>query len=89
MPAQHHAQDVMRAIESDRWAARATNTGYSAIVDPRGNTLWISEIDKYAIHADTIYRRGNKTLYLRWGDWLTPALLLLSSILILSKLKYP
>ena len=88
MPAQHHAQDVMRAIENDRWAARATNTGYSAIVDPRGNTLWISEIDKYAIHADTIYRRGNKTLYLRWGDWLTPALLLLSSILILSKLKY-
>jgi apolipoprotein N-acyltransferase len=34
MPAQHHAQDVMRAIETDRWAVRATNTGYSGIVDP-------------------------------------------------------
>ncbi|MCC0176695.1 apolipoprotein N-acyltransferase [Waterburya agarophytonicola K14] len=78
MPAQHHALDVMRAIESDRWAARATNTGYSAIVDPHGNTLWISEIDRYAIHAHTIYRRQNKTLYVRWGDWLTPCLILFS-----------
>ena len=61
MPTQHHAHDVMRAIETDRWAARATNTGYSAIVDPHGHTLWISEIDRYAIHAGTIYRRQNQT----------------------------
>lgn len=78
MPAQHHALDVMRAIESDRWAARATNTGYSAIVDPHGNTLWISDIAQYAIHQDTIYHRQNKTLYVRWGDWLTPLLLFLT-----------
>jgi apolipoprotein N-acyltransferase len=82
MPSQHHAHDVMRAIESDRWAARATNTGYSAIVDPHGDTLWISAIDQYAIHADTIYRRQNKTLYVRWGDWLTPTLILLSGLAI-------
>ena len=82
MPAQHHAQDVMRAIESDRWAARATNTGYSAIVDPRGNTLWISAINNYAIHADNIYRRQHQTLYVRWGDWLTPTLLIISGILV-------
>ncbi len=76
MPTQHHALDVMRAIESDRWTARATNTGYSAIVDPHGNTLWISQIDRYIIHSQTIYRRRNKTLYVRYGDWLTPTLLL-------------
>ena len=80
MPAQHHAHDVMRAIESDRWAARATNTGYSAIVDPHGNTLWISKIEQYAIYAGTIYRRQNKTPYVRWGDWLTPTLLLLGGL---------
>lgn len=75
MPAQHHAQDVMRAIESDRWAARATNTGYSGIVDPRGRTIWLSGINTYEIHADTIYRRQTQTLYVRWGDWLTWVLL--------------
>ncbi len=78
MPAQHHAQDVMRAIETDRWAARATNTGYSAIVDPRGRTLWISGINTYELHADTIYRRQTQTLYVRWGDWLTGVLLVLA-----------
>jgi len=82
MPAQHHALDVMRAIESDRWAARATNTGYSAIVDPRGRTLWISDIDTYEIHADLIYKRQTKTLYVRWGDWLTVLLLVLGAMAI-------
>jgi apolipoprotein N-acyltransferase len=80
MPSQHHAQDVMRTIENDRWAARATNTGYSAIVDPRGNTLWKSQIDRYAINSGTIYRRTTQTPYVRWGDWLTPLWLLLSFI---------
>lgn len=78
MPAQHHAQDVMRAIETDRWAARATNTGYSAIVAPRGSTLWISGINTYEIHADTIYRRPTKTLYVRWGNWLTKGLIVVA-----------
>jgi apolipoprotein N-acyltransferase len=75
MPAQHHAQDVMRAIETDRWAARATNTGYSAIVDPRGRTLWLSGINTYETHRDIIYTRQTQTLYVRWGDWLTKVLI--------------
>ncbi|GAB4227494.1 MAG: apolipoprotein N-acyltransferase [Elainellaceae cyanobacterium] len=75
MMAQHHAQDVMRTIETDRWAARATNTGYSAIVDPHGKTHWISDNNTYELHADTIYRRQTQTLYVRWGDWFTPVLL--------------
>lgn len=80
MPAQHHAQDVMRAIETDRWAVRATNTGYSAIVNPHGKTVWLSKLNTYAIHADTIYRRQTQTLYVRWGDWLTKVLLALAGI---------
>lgn len=75
MMAQHHAQDVMRAIETDRWAARATNTGYSAFVDPHGKTLWMSNVRTYEVHAETIYRRQTQTPYVRWGNWLTPLLL--------------
>ena len=70
MPTQHHAQDVMRAIETDRWMARATNTGYSAIVDPHGNTIWISQLDQYQTHSQTIYPRDNLTFYVARGDWL-------------------
>ncbi|PLZ89104.1 apolipoprotein N-acyltransferase [Fischerella muscicola CCMEE 5323] len=79
MPAQHHAQDIMRAIETDRWAVRATNTGYSAFVDPHGRTVWISGHNTYEVHAETIYRRQTQTLYVRWGDWLTPFLLVLAT----------
>ena len=78
MLAQHHALDVMRAIETDRWAAIATNTGYSAFVNPRGETVWKSRINTYEVRDATIYRRQTRTLYVRWGDWLTPVLLVLA-----------
>ncbi len=90
MPAQHHAQDVMRAIENDRWAVRATNTGYSGIVDPHGRTIWLSEINTYETYTTTIYRRKSQTLYVKWGDWLTPILLLggiFIKIILWSKIK--
>lgn len=72
--AQHQAQDLMRAIETDRWAVRATNTGYSGVIDPHGKIVWRSHPHQYERHADTIYRRQTQTLYVRWGDWLTPSL---------------
>lgn len=84
MPSQHHAQDVMRAIENDRWMARATNTGYSGIVDPHGNTIWLSNINQYQTYQGTIYRRQTQTPYVRWGDWLNS----LFVIIILGLLIY-
>ncbi|MBF2035323.1 MAG: apolipoprotein N-acyltransferase [Leptolyngbyaceae cyanobacterium T60_A2020_046] len=81
MMRQHHAQDVMRAIESDRWAARVTNTGISGIVTPQGKTRWLSEPNQTVTHLATIYRRQTRTLYVRWGDWLTPLLLGSSGII--------
>lgn len=80
MMAQHHAQDLMRAIETDRWAVRATNTGLSGIVNPHGQTEWLSGFRTYETHAHQIFRRQTQTLYVRWGNWLTPLLLLLAGI---------
>jgi apolipoprotein N-acyltransferase len=84
MPAQHHAQDVARAVESDRWAVRATNTGYSGIVDPNGRTIWISGINTYETHIDTVYLRQTQTLYVAWGNWLTPLLSLFGAVVLLT-----
>ncbi len=80
MPAQHHALDVMRAIEGDRWVVRATNTGYSAIISPRGETLWLSNLNEYQLYLGTIYRRQTATFYQLYGDLLTPFLFLLSGL---------
>lgn len=74
MPRQHHALDVLRAIEGDRWLARATNTGYSAFISPRGETLWLSALNQYQIHSAWLYPRQTQTLYHRWGNWLVPVL---------------
>ncbi|MBF2085392.1 apolipoprotein N-acyltransferase [Thermoleptolyngbya sp. C42_A2020_037] len=80
MMLQHHAQDVMRAIEGDRWAVRVTNTGLSGIVNPHGETVWLSGYQTLETYAAPIYRRQTKTLYVRWGDWLLGLLLGLSAI---------
>jgi apolipoprotein N-acyltransferase len=81
MPAQHHALDLMRAIETDRWAVRASNTGYSAVIDPHGQTQWISKLNEFTAHAHQVYRRNTQTLYVRFGNWLTPLLFAIGLIL--------
>ena len=72
--AQHHGQDVLQAVATDRWAARVTNTGLSAIVDPHGHSRWMSVPQTYGAHLGTIYRRDRLTPYIRWGNWLLPLL---------------
>ncbi|MGL5064352.1 MAG: apolipoprotein N-acyltransferase, partial [Microcoleus sp.] len=58
----------------------ATNTGYSAFVNPRGETIWMSGINTYEVKDVAIYRRQTKTLYVRWGDWLMPVLLIVGGL---------
>ncbi|MFM7712481.1 MAG: apolipoprotein N-acyltransferase, partial [Microcystis sp.] len=42
--------------------------------------LWLSDLDKYQIHSETIYRRDTRTLYVRWGDWLTKVLIITAGL---------
>ena len=83
MPPQHHALNVMRAIETDRWMVNASNTGYSNVIDPHGQTQWMSKLDEFTTHAHQVYRRDTQTLYVRFGNWLTPLLLAIGLILSL------
>jgi apolipoprotein N-acyltransferase len=78
MLAQHHALDVLRAVESDRWLVRATNTGLSAVIAPQGQTQWKSLPKTQSTHIAHIERRTTQTLYVRYGNWLLPTLILIS-----------
>jgi apolipoprotein N-acyltransferase len=89
MPAQHHALDLMRSIETDRWTVRASNTGYSAVIDPHGRTQWISKLDEFAAHAHQVYRRSTQTLYVRYGNWLTPLLFAIGLVLFVRSSLVP
>ena len=84
--AQHHAQDVMRAIETNRWEVRVTNTGISGVVDPKGRSQWLSKPDTQTTYLATVYlRQTPTTLYVRIGNWLTPLMLILSVIRLIVK----
>ena len=84
--AQHHAQDVMRAVETNRWEVRVTNTGISGVVDPKGRSQWLSKPDTRTTYLATVYlRQTPTTLYVRIGNWLTPLMLILSVIRLIAK----
>ena len=74
MMAQHHAFDVLRAVESDRWAVRVTNTGLSGLVDNQGRTRWLGDLRQPLTYVATLEARQTQTPYVRWGDWLLPVL---------------
>ncbi len=78
MLAQHHALDVLRAVESDRWLVRATNTGLSAVISPNGQTQWKSLPHTQSTHIASIERRTTQTLYVKYGNWLLPTSILMS-----------
>ncbi|MEM8602556.1 MAG: apolipoprotein N-acyltransferase [Cyanobacteria bacterium P01_H01_bin.121] len=80
---QHTALAVLRAIESDRWAVQVANTGYSTVINPAGKLIWQSQPKTYSVHADAIFRRTTLTPYIRWGNWVLPACLLLWLICVL------
>ena len=81
MMKQHHAQDVLRAIETDRWLVRANSRASSGVIDHKGNTIWISS-SGYITHKAQIGLRDFQTIYVRFGDWVTPLLLLVSCYLL-------
>jgi apolipoprotein N-acyltransferase len=80
MMAQHHALDVLRAVESDRWALRVTNTGLSGVVDNHGQTRWLGPPHRRTLHRASLYRRQSQTVYVRWGDWFTPTILVIAGL---------
>jgi apolipoprotein N-acyltransferase len=77
MMQQHHAQDVLRVVETSRWLIRANSQNYSGLIDSKGNTKWLST-EGYQTKKIDLYLSNHLTLYTRLGNWLTPILLFLS-----------
>lgn len=67
-PHQHLQIARMRAMENRRYLLRATNTGISAIIDPRGKI--IAQSPQFEPHAltGTVQRYQGATPFSRWGN---------------------
>jgi apolipoprotein N-acyltransferase len=83
MMRQHHAQDVMRAIETKRWLVRANSTNYSGVINYRGDTVWLADSPAYLTKMVNIKLSEVQTIYACFGNWLTPTLLTLSLSLLI------
>ena len=67
-PFQHHAIARMRALESGRFMLRATNTGISSIIGPKGKEIAVSpQFEPHVLKASVQPMKG-ATPYVRWGD---------------------
>ena len=67
-PAQHLAIARMRALENGRWLVRATNTGYSALIDHAGRVQGISRWGTATVLRGRVPEREGTTPYARWRD---------------------
>lgn len=74
-PARHHLDiATVRAIENRRYLVRPTATGFSAIIDPYGQTLARSSFGTPTVLTGAIRLSQVQTPYQRWGDaaaWIT------------------
>jgi apolipoprotein N-acyltransferase len=67
-PHQHAQMARMRALETGRWMLRATNTGVTAFIDPKGAVSLRAPLFRKASLAGSITPMQGSTPYILWGD---------------------
>jgi len=69
-PHQHRQIAQVRAAEAGRWLLRATNTGVTAVIDPRGRVAATLPQFEAAVLKYNVQGFTGATPYARWGNWL-------------------
>ncbi len=67
-PHQHMQMARMRAIETGRFLLRATNTGMTGIISPKGQIINQAPLFQETALTGTITPMGGMTPYASWGD---------------------
>jgi apolipoprotein N-acyltransferase len=67
-PHQHMQMARMRALETGRFLLRATNTGMTAVVSPKGEVINQAPLFQETALTGTITPMGGMTPYATWGD---------------------
>jgi apolipoprotein N-acyltransferase len=73
-PRQHLQIAQARALETGRPMLRATNTGLTAVIGPRGNVLAAAPEFEIATVTYAVQGYGGATPYVRWGNYAVLAL---------------
>lgn len=67
-PRQHLQIAQMRAIETGRYMLRATNTGMTAVISPRGRVEAVAPEFTRAVLTHAVAGMQGSTPYVRWGN---------------------
>ncbi len=78
-PEQHLQISQARALETGRYMLRATNTGMTAVINPRGEVERVAPQFESAVLTHTVRGYEGMTPYVRWGNY--PVLLLMAAFL--------
>jgi apolipoprotein N-acyltransferase len=79
---QHKSYARLRAIETRKWVARSANTGISCFIDPLGNVIDPQPWDRAASIKLSIPVNGRMTFYVKHGDMISPAMVVVSILII-------
>ncbi|KUJ83316.1 apolipoprotein N-acyltransferase [Microbulbifer flavimaris] len=88
-PLQHMQMAQMRALETGRYLVRATNTGVTAIVDPRGHIVERLPQFEQATMTGKIRAKSGATPFMLLGIWgmLALAAVMLAAALLLQRTR--
>jgi apolipoprotein N-acyltransferase len=75
---QHMNYARLRAIETRTWVARSANTGISCFIDPNGTVIDPQPYNTAASIKAYPALNSNKTLFVRFGDFIGKLMLLIS-----------
>jgi apolipoprotein N-acyltransferase len=79
-PPQHLEIARMRAVETGRYMLRSTNTGISALIDPKGKIQGFSPAFQAHVLSGEVVPMQGATPYVRVGNW---AVILFSMLLLI------
>ncbi|MGE0526702.1 MAG: apolipoprotein N-acyltransferase, partial [Bdellovibrionales bacterium] len=86
-PYQHLYMTLARAVEVRRPLVRSTNTGISTVILASGQILELSPLHEEWFHLYEVPYASNppRTVFMGWGFWFFPALILLGLVLVVWK----
>jgi len=83
---QHLAFSILRAVETRRWLIRCAPEGISAFISPDGMVRRVPAFHE-ATPLQTVRLIEERTLYVRWGDWIVPLSALLAALSVLKSIR--
>jgi apolipoprotein N-acyltransferase len=84
--AQHLEMTRLRAVETRRWLVRASHSGASAVIDPRGDVVAALPFAVPGTLSQGVGLGEDLTPYVRYGDWVVLAAAILGSVALRGRL---